>query len=48
VDKSSTAVFPAPLISAIGELGAFLAREKQAACELSEDGASAARNGQAA
>src|SRR3954471_21923888 len=48
VDKNSTVVFPAPLMSTIGELGAFLAREKQAAGELSEDGASAARNGQAA
>ena len=26
VDKNSTAVFPAPLMSTIGELGAFLAR----------------------
>jgi hypothetical protein len=34
VDKNSTVVFPAPLMSTIGELGAFLAREKQAAGEL--------------
>jgi regulator of protease activity HflC (stomatin/prohibitin superfamily) len=48
VDKNSTVVFPAPLMSTIGELGSFLAREKQAAAELpatstgpthSEDGA---------
>jgi len=31
VDKNSTIVFPAPLMSTIGELGAFLARETQAA-----------------
>jgi len=31
VDKNSTVVFPAPLMSTIGELGAFLAREKAAA-----------------
>lgn len=31
VDKNSTVVFPAPLMSTIGELGAFLARENQAA-----------------
>jgi hypothetical protein len=51
VDKNSTVVFPAPLMSTIGELGSFLAREKQAAGELtaasawpshSEDGALAA------
>jgi len=48
VDKNSTVVFPAPLMSTIGELGAFLAREKRAAGDLaatwsapadSEDGA---------
>jgi regulator of protease activity HflC (stomatin/prohibitin superfamily) len=48
VDKNSTVVFPAPLMSTIAELGSFLAREKQAADELpatsarpthSEDGA---------
>jgi hypothetical protein len=27
VEKNTTIVFPAPLMSAIGELGAFLARE---------------------
>ena len=31
VDKNSTVVFPAPLMSTIGELGAFLARETRAA-----------------
>jgi hypothetical protein len=31
VDKNSTVVFPAPLMSTIGELGSFLAREKEAA-----------------
>src|ERR1700747_3664446 len=30
VDKNSTVVFPAPLMSTIGELGAFLARESKA------------------
>jgi hypothetical protein len=31
VDKNTTVVFPAPLMSTIGELGAFLAREAAAA-----------------
>ena len=31
VDKNSTVVFPAPLMSTIGELSAFLARETTAA-----------------
>jgi len=31
VDKNTTVVFPAPLMSTIGELSAFLARESQAA-----------------
>ncbi len=31
VDKNSTVVFPAPLMSTIGELGSFLAREQTAA-----------------
>lgn len=31
VDKNSTVVFPSPLMSTIGELGSFLARETQAA-----------------
>ncbi len=33
VDKNSTVVFPAPLMSTIGELSAFLARETKAAQE---------------
>jgi len=31
VDKNTTVVFPAPLMSTIGELGSFLAREASAA-----------------
>jgi hypothetical protein len=31
VDKNTTVVFPAPLMSTIAELGAFLARESAAA-----------------
>jgi hypothetical protein len=34
VDKNSTVVFPAPLMSTIGELGAFLNRESNAASDL--------------
>jgi regulator of protease activity HflC (stomatin/prohibitin superfamily) len=34
VDKNSTVVFPAPLMSTIGELGAFLNRETQAAGDM--------------
>jgi regulator of protease activity HflC (stomatin/prohibitin superfamily) len=34
VDKNSTVVFPAPLMSTIGELGAFLANETRAAAAL--------------
>ncbi len=34
VDKNSTVVFPAPLMSTIQELGAFLSRETQAAADL--------------
>jgi hypothetical protein len=33
VDKNTTVVFPAPLMSTIGELGAFLARENAAVAE---------------
>ena len=33
VDKNSTVVFPAPLMSTIQELGAFLKRETAAAAE---------------
>ena len=35
VDKNSTVVFPAPLMSTIAELGAFMERESKAARELS-------------
>ncbi|MFI5763417.1 slipin family protein [Streptomyces sp. NPDC051563] len=35
VDKNTTVVFPAPLMSTIGELGAFLARETSAATAAS-------------
>ena len=31
VDKNSTVVFPAPLMSTIQELGTFLARERESA-----------------
>ena len=34
VDKNTTVVFPAPLMSTIGELGAFLARETASAARL--------------
>lgn len=34
VDKSSTVVFPAPLMSTIQELGAFLSREATAAGDM--------------
>jgi regulator of protease activity HflC (stomatin/prohibitin superfamily) len=36
VDKNTTVVFPAPLMSTIGELGAFLAREATAAAPRTE------------
>lgn len=45
VDKNSTVVFPAPLMSTIGELSAFLARENQAAQSARQ--AAGARNPQA-
>jgi regulator of protease activity HflC (stomatin/prohibitin superfamily) len=38
VDKNSTVVFPAPLMSTIGELGTFLARENNAAVTLPSSG----------
>ena len=38
VDKNTTVVFPAPLMSTIGELGAFLAREKGAAMHAHPNG----------
>jgi len=34
VDKNTTVVFPAPLMSTIGELGAFLARERESAARM--------------
>ncbi|MEA2247266.1 MAG: hypothetical protein QOH46_1795, partial [Solirubrobacteraceae bacterium] len=40
VDKNSTIVFPAPLMSTIGELGAFLSRENTAAGDLPNEPAS--------
>ncbi|MQY27264.1 hypothetical protein NRB56_28470 [Nocardia sp. RB56] len=42
VDKNTTVVFPAPLMSTIGELGTFLARESASATTVageSEPGA---------
>ncbi|SFG69307.1 slipin family protein [Streptomyces mirabilis] len=36
VDKNTTVVFPAPLMSTIGELGAFLARETTAAATTAQ------------
>ncbi|MFJ1608619.1 slipin family protein [Streptomyces sp. NPDC088253] len=41
VDKNTTVVFPAPLMSTIGELGSFLARESAAAGAGAGDGAAA-------
>jgi hypothetical protein len=40
VDKNTTVVFPAPLMSAIGELGNFLARETTAAAALARQAVS--------
>ena len=37
VDKNTTVVFPAPLMSTIGELGSFLARETAAASQPAPD-----------
>lgn len=37
VDKNTTVVFPAPLMSTIGELGSFLAREAAAAVPISKN-----------
>jgi hypothetical protein len=34
VDKNTTVVFPAPLMSTISELGAFLARETNTAAKI--------------
>jgi regulator of protease activity HflC (stomatin/prohibitin superfamily) len=46
VDKNSTIVFPAPLMSTIQELGAFLAREVKAADGLPRPPAAPTRNGE--
>ena len=47
VDKNSTVVFPAPLMSTIAELGAFLERESKAARELAApDPTTASANGE--
>jgi regulator of protease activity HflC (stomatin/prohibitin superfamily) len=49
VDKNSTIVFPAPLMSTIGELGAFLSRENTAAGDPSSaPAAHVPSNGEAA
>jgi regulator of protease activity HflC (stomatin/prohibitin superfamily) len=45
VDKNTTVVFPAPLMSTIEELGSFLAREKAAATGAAAAGAVTAGNG---
>ena len=42
VDKNTTVVFPAPLMSTIGELGSFLAREAAAATPLASPAPKAA------
>src|SRR6476469_1479910 len=42
VDKNTTVVFPAPLMSTIGELGSFLAREASAAARITAPGPLAA------
>jgi regulator of protease activity HflC (stomatin/prohibitin superfamily) len=42
VDKNTTVVFPAPLMSTIGELGAFLARETAGATSATSAAAAAA------
>jgi regulator of protease activity HflC (stomatin/prohibitin superfamily) len=53
VDQNSTVIFPAPLMSTIGELGSFLAREAAAVKSVAEEAAAAeeaetAGNGQVA
>ncbi|RYV53064.1 slipin family protein [Pengzhenrongella frigida] len=45
VDKNSTVVFPAPLMSTIGEIGAFLARESAAAARRAPLGSRASARG---
>jgi hypothetical protein len=47
IDKNSTVVFPAPLMSTIAELGAFLDRERKAARELpTPDATAGSTNGE--
>ena len=48
VDKNSTVVFPAPLMSTVAELGAFLERESKAAGQLvaTPDVSTASTNGE--
>ena len=45
VDKNTTVVFPAPLMSTIGDLGAFLQRETRAAEQTASDARHAADRG---
>jgi regulator of protease activity HflC (stomatin/prohibitin superfamily) len=45
VDQNSTVIFPAPLMSTIGELGSFLAREDAAAVSRQTNGVLTANNG---
>ncbi len=42
VDKNTTVAFPAPLMSTIGELGSFLARETAAARPMAPHNSSGA------
>ena len=46
VDKNTTVVFPAPLMSTIGDLSAFLQRETRASEERSAHGAGTERTGE--
>ena len=45
VDKNSTVVFPAPLMSTIQELGSFLAREADSAATARSDALGRGSNG---
>lgn len=47
VDKNTTVVFPAPLMSTIQELGTFLARERSAASAVLAPAHPVAANGEA-
>jgi hypothetical protein len=47
VDKNSTVVFPAPLMSTIQELGAFLSRETAASTDMPATPAPTAHDGRA-